>query len=610
MIQCAPKPVKRMNQLCSWHLSSLKVISQPMSALACTGERDCRTRTSSEHCTASESWTQTKYTYDPNTDRLTQYQFTVNSQSLTGTLAWNANSTLKSLVLADQFNISDNQTCNYVYDDLTRLQSSNCGSIWSQTFSYDSFGNIMKNGTASFAALYNSSTNRITSVGSFTPTYDSNGNILTDPAHTFSWDSAGKPVTIDTVNITYDALGRMAEQNRSGAYTQFVYSPHGGKLAIYNGQTLQKAMVPLPGGALAVIGPNGILYYGHADHLGSIRLGSSPTRTIAFDIAYAPFGETYVPSGSTDPAFTGQRQDSVTGLFDFPAREYSNEGRWSSPDPSGLTSFILTDPQSINRYAYTRNTPLSLVDPTGLMECVPAGCGGGWGGGGNDLSIIVDGIAMPSYMNGFFLSMLSIGAGFAQCPNNICSFLSDSGQFVRYVAFGTGANYYAYVGPGSLFYSPDAAGTAAVLFYGPQTTTSNGDGTRSELGGTIYVDQNGVFSYTPPTEIGPPCAEGSCWSTRATWVPDGTQQVGDWHTHPWSSDSGQFGGPAGTTIYMGTIAIQGPVWVGDRGASNPFPTYVSTPIGSSFGVFRISAGPQASVCSLAGPSLAGISPCP
>src|ERR1700674_2001214 len=63
-----------MNQLCSWHLSSLKVISQPMSALACTGERDCRTRTSSEHCTASESWTQTKYIYDPLGNLLTVNQ--------------------------------------------------------------------------------------------------------------------------------------------------------------------------------------------------------------------------------------------------------------------------------------------------------------------------------------------------------------------------------------------------------------------------------------------------------------------------------------------------------------------------------------------------------
>jgi RHS repeat-associated protein len=328
------------------------------------------------------------YTYDPNTDRLTQYQFSVNSQSLTGTLTWNANSTLQSLRIVDAFNSSDNQTCNYAYDDLMRVQSANCGSVWSQTFSYDPFGNIAKSGSATFAAGYNSLTNRISSVGGFTPTYDANGNTLTDPAHTYTWDSAGKPVTIDAVSITYDALGRMAEQNRSGTYTQFVYGPHGGKFAIYSGQALQKAMVPLPGGALAVYGPSGILYYGHADHLGSIRVGSTSARVISFDMAYAPFGETYAISGSTDPAFTGMRQDSVAGLFDFPAREYSNEGRWHSPDPSGSAAFHLTDPQSLNRYAYARNTPLSMVDPTGLYfindddPLASVGIGGGDLGGG------------------------------------------------------------------------------------------------------------------------------------------------------------------------------------------------------------------------------------
>src|SRR5882762_2645160 len=52
-----------MKQLRSWHLSALKVISEPMSALARTSERNCRTRTTNENCTANESWTRTKYRY-------------------------------------------------------------------------------------------------------------------------------------------------------------------------------------------------------------------------------------------------------------------------------------------------------------------------------------------------------------------------------------------------------------------------------------------------------------------------------------------------------------------------------------------------------------------
>jgi len=128
-------------------------------------------------------------------------------------------------------------------------------------------------------------------VSGFTPTYDNNGNTLTDPSHTYSWDSAGKPVAIDAVNMTYDALGRMVEQNRSGVCTQFVYGPHGGKFAIMSGQTLQKAFIPLAGGAQVVYNASGILYYGHSDHLASIRLGSTSSRTLSFDVAYAPLAK-------------------------------------------------------------------------------------------------------------------------------------------------------------------------------------------------------------------------------------------------------------------------------------------------------------------------------
>jgi len=37
-----------------------------------------------------------------------------------------------------------------------------------------------------------------------------------------------------------------------------------------------------------------------------------------------------------------------------------------SADPVFISADRLTDPQSLNLYAYVRNNPLSLVDPTGL----------------------------------------------------------------------------------------------------------------------------------------------------------------------------------------------------------------------------------------------------
>jgi RHS repeat-associated protein len=116
-----------------------------------------------------------------------------------------------------------------------------------------------------------------------------------------------------------------------------------------------------------------------------------------FDTAYAPFGEPYAQSGTADLSFTGKRQDTVAGLYDFPAREYSYQGRWPSPDPAGLAAVDISNPQSWNRYAYVMNDPMDYVDPLGLdsfkgddcpwdASCEPGrggiGFGFGIGGGG------------------------------------------------------------------------------------------------------------------------------------------------------------------------------------------------------------------------------------
>jgi RHS repeat-associated protein len=325
------------------------------------------------------------YSYDPNTNRVTQYQFNVNGQSVVGALTWSPIGTLESLNITDPFNSANAQNCSYTHDDLVRIASANCGSIWSQTFSYDPFGNINKSGTSSFQAAYSNTTNHMTLIGTSTPSYDANGNVTNDFLHTFAWDAVGKATTIDGIGLTYDALGRMAEKNQGGgSYSEIVYSPTGAKLAIMNGQSLQKAFVPLAGGSVAVYNASGLAYYRHADHLGSSRLASTPTRTMYSDVAYAPFGEQYAQAGTADPSFTGMNQDTVAGLYDFPAREYNPvQGRWPSPDPAGLGSVTLTDPQTLNRYAYVRNSPLGYVDPQGMCGLDEEGDDDGCAGGGD-----------------------------------------------------------------------------------------------------------------------------------------------------------------------------------------------------------------------------------
>ena len=268
-----------------------------------------------------------------------------------------------------------------------RIASANCASIWQQTFGFDPFGNISKSGSGSFLPTYNTSTNRFSTIPGGTPTYDNNGNLTNDLSHTYSWDADGKALAVDTVSLTYDALGRMVEQARGSTYTQIVYSPLGSKLALMSGQTLQRAFVALPTGATAVYTSAGLAYYRHADWLGSSRLATTPSRAKYYDVAYGPYGESYSGSGTTDLNFTGQNQDTASGLYDFLYREYhSAQGRWISPDPAGSSAVNMGNPQTWNRYAYTGNNPLSLVDSFGLEPtegCPPsiADCGGGGGFG-------------------------------------------------------------------------------------------------------------------------------------------------------------------------------------------------------------------------------------
>ncbi len=173
-----------------------------------------------------------------------------------------------------------------------------------------------------------------------------------------------------TTKITYDALGRAVEIEHSGSFTQIVYSPAGGKLAVMNGQTLVKALVRLPLGATAVYNSSGLAYIRHSDHLGSSRLATTPARTMYASAAYAPYGEAYAVQsavqGATDLSFTGQDQDTTSGMYDFMVRKYNPvQGRWLSPDPAGLGAVDPANPQTWNRYAYVGNNPLSLIDPLG-----------------------------------------------------------------------------------------------------------------------------------------------------------------------------------------------------------------------------------------------------
>jgi len=323
------------------------------------------------------------FEYDPNTLRMTKYTGVLVSPGKTDsqTLTWNSDGSLQKLVIADQLNSNNSQTCTFSNDDLGRIAGVNCGTVWSQTFGPDVFGNLIKYGSQPFTPGYNTATNQINSY--YSTTYDSNGNMTNDGITLspmgFTWNTDNNPITISrsgtTVTIVYDALGRAVE-NQSltlgvTVNTEILYGPGGSKLALMSGQTVSKAFVPLPGGGQAVYSGTAVSYYRHPDWLGSSRLASSATQsqTPYFDTFYGPYGEnnTSVAMGTTDLDFTGQNEDTIPGLYDFMFRRYHpGQGRWISPDPGGMAAVTPENPQSWNRYAYVMNRPLNSVDPDGL----------------------------------------------------------------------------------------------------------------------------------------------------------------------------------------------------------------------------------------------------
>jgi RHS repeat-associated protein len=420
------------------------------------------------------------YTYDPATSRMTNYAFTVGSpaKAMTGALTWNQNGTLRTLAITDGFHSGGTQTCNYGsssvmgYDDQGRLLNVNCGSVWSQTFTYDPFGNITKSGSISWIPGYNQSKNQyltpancITMGG--TPCYDSDGNLTADGSNSYTWDASGKMTSINSGNspaacgtsgtcLTYDAIGRMVEVNASGTFTEMLYSPIGKTANMSGSSTVNYSYLPLPGGAtMYSFLPGGTArYFQHKDWLGSARMESGiVNRTEEYDRAFAPFGEVYDRFDlSSGVNFTGHTQDISSALFDTLNRElHPNQGRWPSPDPGGLSVANPADPQSWNRYTYVTNNPLSATDPLGLGDnninneiknaishacdkaiwttLTGAPCGPGIPGydGADPIHCFIDGIESDCSRAAF---MQAIGAA-AICPLGSTCVFNDHGLFQR-----------------------------------------------------------------------------------------------------------------------------------------------------------------------------------
>jgi RHS repeat-associated protein len=292
---------------------------------------------------------------------------------------------------------------NFAYDPLGRLTQ--VSGAQTQQFAYDDIGNITSNsgvGPYSYGVTQNCSPptpcfthpHAVTKAGNSTYAYDANGNMTSGAGRTITWNYDNLPVTVTTDAGTtisdYDGSGqRVSKAEPADSAPTYYFSPlvertPSGDVvySYYAGQMLL---------ARRTVSSSTVTWY-HQDHLASVRLITDAKGNVIHNYDYATFGTTLVPVG--DPpnpyGFTGQlrnpstsvSQGDAAGLIYMNARYYdATLGRFISADsiiPNPL------NPQSLNRYSYVLNNPVSFNDPTGHIQlcvgCRPVNNGGvvGW----------------------------------------------------------------------------------------------------------------------------------------------------------------------------------------------------------------------------------------
>src|SRR5213594_2326782 len=208
-------------------------------------------------------------------------------------------------------------------------------------------------------------------------------------SHTYQWDAENRLASVDgvagqacqttwTACYTYNALGQRVEKKVGSAYTEIVYDGYGYVTAFHDRTTWSQLFIPSVGGRQIMKYQDTVTYFLHTNLLGSTGMITNHAGTPTQDVLYYPWGQRWAYQGSLrDERFAslGQR-DAESALDPTLFRMYtSGQGRWLSPDPIGGD---ISNPQSLNRYAYVLNNPTTLTDPLGLGPCQPFatyGCG-------------------------------------------------------------------------------------------------------------------------------------------------------------------------------------------------------------------------------------------
>lgn len=168
----------------------------------------------------------------------------------------------------------------------------------------------------------------------------------------------------------YDGMGRRVESIESST-TFYAYL---GTETLYENVVGGATSDYVFSGPLRIAKVSGstVNYY-HPDALGSTRLVTTTGKkgvTVAFADNYQPYGQDNgTPTGSETYKYTGKPYSQATGLYYYYQRWYdASIGRFVSRDP--LVG-QLSDPESLNSYAYAGSDPISHSDPRGTDTCDP-----------------------------------------------------------------------------------------------------------------------------------------------------------------------------------------------------------------------------------------------